>query len=38
MLFCSLRSKQIFEEMRGDDKEINLNCPNVSKFPKMKVK
>ena len=24
--------------MRGDDKEINLNCPKISKFPKMKVK
>ena len=22
----------------GDDKEINLNCPNMSKFLEMKVK
>ena len=22
----------------GDDKVINLNCPNISKFLKMKVK
>ena len=22
----------------GDDKEIKLNCPKISKFPKMKVK
>ena len=24
--------------MRGDDKEINLNCPKMRKFPKMEVK
>ena len=22
----------------GDDKAINLNCPKINKFPKMKVK
>ena len=38
MCFRSLRSKQIFEECREMTEEINLNCPNMSTFPKMRVK